>query len=204
MPRSCALAAWSAVLLVGLAPGAWFLGALLAVLVLVAAVAASSWLAHDPQTLVELGRLPRSRVAHAAGDATVRLVGRVSAASAPLAAPADGARCVCYHAITEEQAREATWVAVDAAFDACDFWLQDETGIALVEVGGGTAVWFTPARYTAAELGRRRQLQAIVADGDRVAVCGYATREGAERRLVVRALARRPVVISDEPLLLED
>jgi hypothetical protein len=190
----------------------WFLWALLAVVAAFALVAASSWLAHDPWSLAELGKLPRSPIAHAFGETHVRLVGRVSAVSSPLTAPADGARCVCFHAITEELQRhlrvgvaESTWLAVDATTDACDFWIQDESGVALVEVRGGIAARFTRGRYRgAAEVGDRRHIQAIVEDGDKVAVCGYATWEdrAAGRALVLRALERRPLVISDEPMLL--
>src|SRR5262249_46903163 len=80
-------------------------------------LAAGTWLAYDPRSIVGVRRLPRTTIALAPGDAEVRIVGTVRSIHTRIS-PA-GATCVVYHAITEERQRhghhipglaDTTWV----------------------------------------------------------------------------------------------
>lgn len=201
----------------------WLLWVTLAILFVTALLGIGTWVAHDPWGLVELRKLPRSTVATAFGDADIRLVGIVRAIER-------GESCVLEHTITEERQHhgrhlpgvsETTWVRTGDELDASDFWLDDGTGRALVMVSQELVrLMFVPSRYAVeTELGDRRSLEAVVMDGDRIAVCGRATWDEGEggaptfsevppeiagRRLVIRARERTPIVLSDEPSLLAD
>jgi hypothetical protein len=209
----------------------WIAWALLVVAVVAAMLAVSGLALHDPWSIArsrgiaELGRLPRSDIARAPGETLVRIVGRVRTFGEPLAAPPDDARCIGYQVIVEDLQRhagglvaEATWVAVEAEFDVGDFWIEDDTGVALVrctDARGGADLRLRRDRFgVVAELGDRRHVRVTIGDGDRVAVCGYATWDHDDgtppvidlpevigRRLVLRSQPRQPIVI-DEPALM--
>jgi len=195
----------------------WLLWLTVAIILVAALFGAGVWAAHDPWALVELRKLPRSMVAAASGDETIRIVGIVRASS--------DEPYVVRHTITEERQRhlpgvETTWVRTEVELDACDFWVDDGTGRALVMAEGELVrVMLVQARYApTSELGDRRTFEACVVDGDRIAVCGHATWEPGDgsriiipaddvpeiagRQLVIRARERAPIVISDEANLL--
>ena len=199
----------------------WLLWLTVAIILVAALFGAGTWAAHDPWALVELRKLPRSTVATASGDETIRLVGVVRAPS--------GEPYVVRHTITEERQRhgrhlpgvaETTWVRTEVEVDARDFWIEDETGRALVVADGELVrLMLVQGRYApTSDFGDRRSFEACIVDGDRIAVCGHATWEPGDgsrivlptddmpeiagRQLVIRARERDPIVISDEANLL--
>lgn len=175
------------------------------------------FLTSDLRAKRSLRRVAHVKIADVRDGDRVKLIGIVGGAPTPLTSPNLGEPCVYYHAWYEELQRGTKgglgWVSVGDEQHACDFTLEDETGIAIIE-GEGLDGALDPATYVkiAAASPQERGREAVVAVGQRVAIIGRATRvptsggdghlyrDGATR-VVIRVDPEIAPIVTNDPAL---
>jgi len=131
-----------------------------------------------------LRRITHVKIADVRDGARVKLIGTVGQVVAPLTSPNRGDECVYYHAWYEQLKRGSKgglgWVSVGDEQHACDFTLEDETGVAMIE-GEGLEGALDPTTYVPIDSANpsERGREAVVGVGQRVAIIGRATLEAA-------------------------
>lgn len=196
-------------------PGTATLIALVAVAV---SVGVAWWsLTSDHRAKRALRRVAHVRIADVHDGVRVKLIGTVKGAAAPLTSPNRRQECVYYHAWYEELKRGIKggvgWVSIGDEQHACDFVLEDESGVAMIE-GEGLDGVLDPASYVqvSVESPNERGCEAVVGIGQRVAIIGRATlvavsgnegalyRDGAPR-VVIRVDPEMAPIVTTDPAL---
>jgi hypothetical protein len=164
-----------------------------------------------------LRRVAHVKIADVRDGVRVKLIGTVGRVVAPLTSPNRGEECVYYHAWYEELQRGTKgglgWVGVGDEQHACDFTLEDETGVATIE-GEGLDGALDPATYVQikAANSNERGREAVVGVGQRVAIIGRATLEAASgttdslyrdgaARVVIRVDPDITPIVTNDPTL---
>lgn len=180
----------------------------------------------------ELANAPRTPIGRLSGGVAC-VVGRARGAGPPLTAPASGRRCLAFQLAVDETA-DGDAREIGRLVGAAPFWIEDDTGRALVDPGAHFALALTRdvAVNTAEPTEQRPELlqfleskgvvtagflgtrplpcrEGIIQDGETVVVGGYVVREvdGRGERSGPRQV---PTLISlraggpDQPLLISD
>jgi len=184
----------------------------LIVLVIASLVATVRFFTSDLRAKKALRRVAHVRIADVRDGDRVKIIGTVGA-TAPLTSPNRGEPCVYYHAWYEELQRGSKggvgWVGVGDEQHACDFTLEDETGIAIIE-GEALDGALDPATYIEIDAANahERGREAVIAVGQRVAIIGQATlvpTSGEDNALYrdgrCRVVIRAPIVTNDPALV---
>ena len=183
-----------------------------------ASVGVAVWgLTSDYRAKRALRRVTHVRIADIRDGVRIKLIGTVKSAAAPLTSPNRREECVYYHAWYEELKRGIKggvgWVSIGDEQHACDFVLEDESGVAMIE-GEGLDGVLDPASYVqvSVENPNARGREAVVGIGQRVAVIGRATlvavsgnegalyRDGAPR-VVIRVDPEIAPIVTTDPAL---
>ncbi|MEO8840368.1 MAG: hypothetical protein ABI591_33050 [Kofleriaceae bacterium] len=164
-----------------------------------------------------LRRVAHVKIADVRDGVRVKLIGTVGRVVAPLTSPNRGEPCVYYHAWYEELQRGSKggvgWVGVGDEQHACDFTLEDETGVAIIE-GEGLDGALDPTTYVQIKAANpnERGREAVVGVGQRVAIIGRATLEAASGtesslyrdggpRVVIRVDRDITPIVTNDPTL---
>lgn len=94
------------------------------------------WLSPRQRTLRALRAAPRVRVVDARAGELVRIVGRLRPRATPLIAPLSGRACASYDLqvdVRRKSGKSSHWSQLFHERASCDFAVEDESGIALVE-----------------------------------------------------------------------
>lgn len=208
--------------------------------VVIAVVFGASWHFSENQTIRrQLRKAPMKRIAELGDDQLGKVVGRARGLVETLEAPLTGRRCV-YFSVTVEEHRSNgkthQWRTVIREARGVPFMLEDNSGRALIDATAARiAVDFddksqsgtfddpTPAEKAFLErhgqkgqgwlFNRKlRYREAVIAEGETIAVLGAGTREpdpdappteayrgDAPTRLRLTSSRKHPLVISDDP-----
>jgi E3 ubiquitin ligase len=156
---------------------------------------------------------------------SVKIEGKLRYGEETVVAPFSGRVCAVYEVEVHER-RGKHWRLVARERFAKDFWVEDESGRALVQAPVSqlrvvsdthhrSGVWTdaTPAlEQFLVRIGQTskgfflnrtlRYREGVMEAGERVAVCGYARREG-DGRVVIKERPPTPLIVSDDPAVLE-
>jgi hypothetical protein len=167
----------------------------------------------------------RVDAARAPDRESVKIEGTLRYAEETVVAPFSGRVCAVYEVEVHER-RGKGWRLVGRERFAKDFWVEDGSGRALVQAPvsqlrvvsdahhrSGPWTDATPAlEQLLGRLGQKskgfflnrtlRYREGVMQAGERVAVCGYARREG-DGRIVIKERPPTPLIVSDDPAVLE-
>lgn len=190
---------------------------------------ASYYLSSRSVIFRKLRKLPRSPIAQAAENQLVRIVGTVRQLEPPVIAPVTGEPCVYYKVHIEQRSHDGWRTVVDEA-DGAPFWIEDESGHAIVDPLAAEITTrhlrFLPAlrrdpildpylaRHRLFMKHRLRIREMRISVGETIAVMGTGTGERdpravhpegyrEERAATLRfsGSPKYPLVVSDDPVL---
>ena len=194
---------------------------------------------NDQQIRRRLRNAPTKRIQELRDDELGKVVGRARGLDEMLDAPLTGRRCVYFIAIVEEQrstGKSSYWKTIIKETRGVLFMLEDDSGRALVDAKSAriaidfdgkskSGTFDDPTPVERAFLERHgqkgegwifnrtlRYREAVIADGETIAVLGAGTREPdpdappieayrgePQTRLRLTSSAKYPLVISDDP-----
>lgn len=202
--------------------------------------AALAWYFSDAQKVRrQLRRAPVKSIGQVGDDELAKVVGRVRPLGESLSAPLTGRPCVYFVAIVQERQKRRNsshWRTIAREERCVPFVLEDDTGRAIVEATAARAALDVDSHSTSGVLDdptdaqraflarhgqsatglifnrRLRYREAVIEDGEIVAVLGAGTREpdpdaaptdgyrgAAPTRLRLTSSRKYPLVISDDP-----